>query len=94
MEEETRIDSSSPKRQKSTLQTMWLEASEFQLRTTMTYISTRIEKERQNKSSSNVVTPAKANDYDDVYFDEVSGIRMMMEVIITVTEDTKGKSHQ
>lgn len=25
----------------------------------------RIEKERQNKASSNAVTPAKANDYDN-----------------------------
>ncbi|PKC53870.1 hypothetical protein RhiirA1_508854 [Rhizophagus irregularis] len=30
----------------------------------------RIEKEKQNKTSSNVVTPAKVNIYDDVYFDD------------------------
>jgi hypothetical protein len=36
----------------------------------------RIKKEKENKASSNIVTPAKglhsnqANDYDDVYFDE------------------------
>ncbi|CAG8800509.1 42170_t:CDS:10, partial [Gigaspora margarita] len=30
----------------------------------------RIEKERQNEMTSNVVTPAKADNYNDVYFDE------------------------
>ncbi|CAG8804377.1 9873_t:CDS:2 [Gigaspora margarita] len=30
----------------------------------------RIEKERQNEMSTNVVTPAKADNYNDVYFDE------------------------
>ncbi|CAG8675222.1 41357_t:CDS:2, partial [Gigaspora margarita] len=30
----------------------------------------RIEKERRNEMSTNVVTPAKADNYDDVYFDE------------------------